>query len=78
MKVHIKVHYIANGMKVLQQGDFKVNQIKYKSNPDEAAAESAKQFIAWIVRNNMYKVEIDKVLYNTTDITDLIKEAPLD
>lgn len=75
LQVLLQVYFIYNDIKVLQKGDFKVNPYKYQTDPDEAAADSAKEWITKLGRE-LPGMEIDKVLYNDTDITHLIKEAP--
>lgn len=77
MQVLVKVHYTLNTIEVLRRCDLKVNPRLYKDNPDKAAAEVAMKWIGQLKREASTRLEVTKVLYNTTDITDLIKEAPL-
>ncbi len=72
MQVLIQVHYVINDMKALRRGYFKVNTYKFKQNPNEAAAEVAKQWIREMRKEYIYKIEIYKVLYDEVDITELV------
>lgn len=70
--VFIEVHYTINDMKALRRGYFNVHPKKFRKNPDEAAADVAKQFIREMRREYIYKIEINKVLYDSNDITEIV------
>lgn len=72
MKVLIQIHFTISGSKVLKRGDMKVNSFEYEINPDEAAAESAKRWISELQKEFPGMI-IEKVVYNSTDITEKIK-----
>ena len=74
MKVLIQIHFEVNGSKVLRRGDMSVNSFEYEINPDQAAAESA---IRWIrdLQREFPSMKIDKVVYNMTDITEIVKDS---
>lgn len=74
MQVLILVHFFVNEIKTLRKGYFKVNPYKYKLNPDETAAEVAKQWIRELRKEYSYRIEVFKVLYDENDITDLAKD----
>jgi hypothetical protein len=66
MKVNIRITYISNGNKVLQQASFPITNRK----PEEVAFEWWKQ----IRREMPYFPELEKVLTDGEDITQLVKE----
>lgn len=74
MQILIQVHYIFNDMKALRRGYFNVDQYKFKKNPDETAAKTAKQWISEIKREYIFNIEVIKVLYDNNDITELVKD----
>lgn len=73
MNVVIHIHYITeNDSRILQKGEFPLRGKKKE--------QVALEFWKWIKRENMYSVEIEKVLCEGEDITDVVKElaeAPL-
>lgn len=71
MTITIAIHYISNGNRSLQRGDFKFNGRK----PEQVAFE----FWNWIQRNLPYGGELEKVIVGEEDITEMVKEleAPL-
>ncbi|MFY0762129.1 hypothetical protein AB1K32_25345 [Metabacillus dongyingensis] len=73
MQIVIDLHYFVNGMKSLQSGYFKVNERKFKINPDEEAARVALAWFKNVKREFIYEVDIYKVLYNQIDITEIVK-----
>lgn len=74
MIIIIEIHYISGaGNKILQQGEFRLG----KRKPEEIAFEFWKQ----IQRNLPYGGQLEKVIANNEDITNVVKElyeAPLD
>lgn len=73
MNVVIHIHYIANDMGVLRRGSFPLKS----RNPEEVAYEWWKQ----IKRESYVNLELDKVIADGEDITQLVKElekAPLE
>lgn len=72
MQILIQLHYLVNGGKSLQQGDFKVNERNYKLDPDKEAAKVAYEFYKKVKREHVYDVLIFKVLYNGNDITEKV------
>ncbi|QNG60402.1 hypothetical protein H4O14_02425 [Bacillus sp. PAMC26568] len=74
MIIVIKLHYFVNGMKNLQQGEFRVHVRKYKEDPDKEAARIAYEWFRKVKRDFIYDVTLYKVLYNEKDITELVKE----
>lgn len=72
MQIRIQVHYTLYGGGVLQKGLFPVHPRKYRENPEAAACEVAEKFINDISMQNPNMV-IEKVLWEDTDITHLIK-----
>lgn len=75
MQIVIKLHYFVNGMKNLQQGEFRVNVRKYKEDPDKEAARIAYKWFHELRREFIYELRLHKVLYNGIEITELVKEA---
>lgn len=73
MSVLIVIHYLSNDQKVMQRGTFPL-----KGRPKEVVAY---EFLRWIRREMPYGAEVEKVLCDDEDITELVKkldEAPLD
>ncbi|MFY0758719.1 hypothetical protein AB1K32_07545 [Metabacillus dongyingensis] len=73
MQILIQLHYIINGGKLLQQGDFKVNERNYKLDPDKEATRVAYKWYREVKRAYIYEVELHKVIYNQIDITEKVK-----
>lgn len=73
VKILIQIYFLVEGSKVLKKADMNVDSFEYEINPDQAAAESA---IRWItsIRREFSGMEVYKVVYNTTDITEIVKE----
>jgi hypothetical protein len=73
MNVTIEVHYITNDNKVMQRGSFPLRRKK----PEEVAYEWFRQ----IRREMPFGAELEKVIVDGEDLTELVKEldnAPLD
>lgn len=74
MNIHIEVNYVSWECDILKKGNFPVNSIKFKQEPDRAAADVALKWINQIRRENNIS-KIIKVTYNKEhDITDIIKD----
>ena len=72
--IHIAVHYVANGCRILQRGEFPVMPSNYIKDEKREAARIAYDFIEQIRRKNSYRITLEKVLYNGNDITDMFKD----
>lgn len=73
MTVLIQIHYITNDNKVMQRGTFPL-----KGKKKEVVAY---EFLRWIRRNMPYGADLEKVLCDGEDITELVREldeAPLE
>jgi hypothetical protein len=64
--ISIHIHYISNGNKVLQRGQF---PLKGKNKEEVALA-----FLKWIKREHPYECEIEMVIVDGEDITELVKK----
>lgn len=81
MKILIDLYTIVNDTKCLQSGYFKVNNRKFKEDPDKSAARLAYEWLQQVRKESAYAVEIWLIKYNDNDITEIVKEmdeAPLE
>lgn len=66
MNVLIHIHYITeNDNKILQKGEFPLR--------GKSKEQVALEFWKWIKRENMYSVEIEKILCDGEDMTDAVR-----
>ena len=79
MQIYIVIHYAThysglghnNG---LQRSNYEVDSFEYEVNPDKEAARVAKIACDKLIRDNVNKVTLRKIIYNeTNDITDEVR-----
>lgn len=80
MQIHITIHYATHYPKLgsnnnLQRSNYEVDSFEYEVNPNKEAARVAKIACDKLIRDNVNKVTLRKVIYNETkDITDKVRE----
>jgi len=80
MLIYITIYYDtyypglgSNG--ALSRGNYEVNSHEYTIDPNQEAARVAKIACDKLIRNNLNKVTLRKVIYNeTNDITELVRK----
>lgn len=80
MLIHIAIYYDthypglgSNG--TLSRGNYEVDSLEYTINPNREASRVAKIACDKLIRDNVNKVTLRKIIYNeTNDITELVKE----
>lgn len=80
MVIHITIYYTTyfpglGGNNSLQRGNYEVNSFEYEGNPNKEAARVAKIACDKLIRANVNKVTLKKILHNeTNDITDEVRK----
>ncbi|WP_191556623.1 hypothetical protein [Metabacillus idriensis] len=74
MQILVSIHYFVNDIKSLRNGYFKVDEKKFKSDPDQEAAKVTYEWYRKIKREFIYPVTLHRALYDEIDITGKVKE----
>ncbi|MED3792136.1 hypothetical protein P4571_06765 [Niallia alba] len=80
MQIHLTIHYATHYPGLghnsgLQRGNYEVDSMEYEIDPDKEAARVAKRACDKLIRDNVNKVTLRKIIYNeTNDITDKVRE----
>ncbi|MEK4650857.1 hypothetical protein [Niallia sp. FSL W8-0954] len=80
MQIHIAIYYTTHypglgSNNSLQRGNYEVDSFEYEVNPDAEAARVAKIACDKLIRDNVNKVTLRKIIYNeTNDITEKVRE----
>lgn len=80
MQIHIAIYYATHypglgSNNTLQRGNYEVDSFEYEIDPDKEAARVAKIACDKLIRDNVNKVTLRKVIYNeTNDISELVRE----